>query len=166
MAEKVGRNEALCRRDRRSETEVLRPHRVPVSVGRRPSCRPPAPLYGDGHHLPQKAHAGLQRPRTRWALSRSACRPRTSPSRTTSIRRSSRRRTSKTSPAGSEICSAPASTGTASSTRRTPNIISGRKWIFLQMYKHGLAYKTTMPVNWCTSCKCVLANERRCRGCV
>ena len=36
------------------------------------------------------------------------------------------------------------------------------KWtqcIFLQMYKHGLAYKATMPVNWCTSCKCVLANE-------
>ena len=27
------------------------------------------------------------------------------------------------------------------------------------MYKHGLAYKATMPVNWCTSCKCVLANE-------
>ena len=33
------------------------------------------------------------------------------------------------------------------------------QWIFLQMYKKGLAYKTTMPVNWCTSCKCVLANE-------
>ena len=33
------------------------------------------------------------------------------------------------------------------------------QWIFLQMYKHGLAYKATMPVNWCTSCKCVLANE-------
>ena len=33
------------------------------------------------------------------------------------------------------------------------------QWIFLQLYKHGLAYKTTMPVNWCTSCKCVLANE-------
>ena len=33
------------------------------------------------------------------------------------------------------------------------------QWIFLQMFKQGLAYKTTMPVNWCTSCKCVLANE-------
>ena len=33
------------------------------------------------------------------------------------------------------------------------------QWIFLQLYKSGLAYKTTMPVNWCTSCKCVLANE-------
>ncbi|MBQ9458952.1 MAG: class I tRNA ligase family protein, partial [Oscillospiraceae bacterium] len=33
------------------------------------------------------------------------------------------------------------------------------QWIFLQLYKHGLAYKATMPVNWCTSCKCVLANE-------
>ncbi len=33
------------------------------------------------------------------------------------------------------------------------------QWIFLQLFKHGLAYKTKMPVNWCTSCKCVLANE-------
>ena len=32
------------------------------------------------------------------------------------------------------------------------------------MYKHGLAYKTTMPVNWCTSCKCVLANEEVVEG--
>ena len=31
-------------------------------------------------------------------------------------------------------------------------------------YKHGLAYKTTMPVNWCTSCKCVLANEEVVEG--
>ena len=38
------------------------------------------------------------------------------------------------------------------------------QWIFLQMYKHGLAYKTTMPVNWCTSCKCVLANEEVVEG--
>jgi len=33
------------------------------------------------------------------------------------------------------------------------------QWIFLQMFKRGLAYKASMPVNWCTSCKCVLANE-------
>ena len=33
------------------------------------------------------------------------------------------------------------------------------QWIFLQMFKRGLAYKATMPVTWCTSCKCVLANE-------
>ena len=33
------------------------------------------------------------------------------------------------------------------------------QWIFLQLFKKGLAYKSTMPVNWCTSCKCVLANE-------
>ena len=40
-----------------------------------------------------------------------------------------------------------------------PNYYRWTQWIFLQMYKHGLAYKTTMPVNWCTSCKCVLAKE-------
>ncbi len=33
------------------------------------------------------------------------------------------------------------------------------QWIFLQLFKSGLAYKAKMPVNWCTSCKCVLANE-------
>ena len=38
------------------------------------------------------------------------------------------------------------------------------QWIFLQMFKHDLAYKTTMPVNWCTSCKCVLANEEVVEG--
>ena len=40
-----------------------------------------------------------------------------------------------------------------------PKYYKWTQWIFLQMYKKGLAYKTTMPVNWCTSCKCVLANE-------
>ncbi len=33
------------------------------------------------------------------------------------------------------------------------------QWIFLQLFKHGLAYKNEALVNWCTSCKCVLANE-------
>ena len=45
-----------------------------------------------------------------------------------------------------------------------PNYYRWTQWIFLQMYKHGLAYKTTMPVNWCTSCKCVLANEEVVEG--
>ena len=40
-----------------------------------------------------------------------------------------------------------------------PKYYKWTQWIFLQMYKHGLAYKATIPVNWCTSCKCVLANE-------
>ena len=38
------------------------------------------------------------------------------------------------------------------------------QWIFLQLFKKGLAYKTSMPVNWCTSCKCVLANEEVVNG--
>ena len=33
------------------------------------------------------------------------------------------------------------------------------QWIFLKFFEHDMAYKTTMPVNWCTGCKCVLANE-------
>ena len=38
------------------------------------------------------------------------------------------------------------------------------QWIFLQMYKHGLAYKKEMNVNWCTGCKVVLANEEVVNG--
>lgn len=40
-----------------------------------------------------------------------------------------------------------------------PQYYKWTQWIFLQMFKNGLAYKANMPVNWCTSCKCVLANE-------
>ena len=40
-----------------------------------------------------------------------------------------------------------------------PNYFKWTQWIFLQLYKKGLAYKTEMPVNWCPSCKCGLANE-------
>ena len=45
-----------------------------------------------------------------------------------------------------------------------PNYYKWTQWIFLQLFKKGLAYKTTMPVNWCTSCKCVLANEEVVNG--
>ena len=40
-----------------------------------------------------------------------------------------------------------------------PNYYKWTQWIFLQLFKKGLAYKKEMNVNWCTSCKCVLANE-------
>ena len=40
-----------------------------------------------------------------------------------------------------------------------PSYYKWTQWIFLQLYKKGLAYKASMPVNWCTSCKIVLANE-------
>ena len=45
-----------------------------------------------------------------------------------------------------------------------PDYYKWTQWIFLQMFKHGLAYKASMPVNWCTSCKCVLANEEVVNG--
>ena len=45
-----------------------------------------------------------------------------------------------------------------------PSYYKWTQWIFLQLYKHGRAYKTSMPVNWCTSCKCVLANEEVVEG--
>ena len=40
-----------------------------------------------------------------------------------------------------------------------PEYFKWTQWIFLQMFKKGLAYKKEMSVNWCTSCKVVLANE-------
>ena len=40
-----------------------------------------------------------------------------------------------------------------------PEYYKWTQWIFLKLFEHGLAYKAKMPVNWCTSCKCVLANE-------
>ena len=45
-----------------------------------------------------------------------------------------------------------------------PKYYKWTQWIFLQLFKKGLAYKTSMPVNWCTSCKCVLANEEVVNG--
>ena len=45
-----------------------------------------------------------------------------------------------------------------------PSYYKWTQWIFLQLYKKGLAYKKKMSVNWCTSCKCVLANEEVVNG--
>ena len=45
-----------------------------------------------------------------------------------------------------------------------PDYYKWTQWIFLQMFKKGLAYKASMPVNWCTSCKIVLANEEVVEG--
>lgn len=45
-----------------------------------------------------------------------------------------------------------------------PEYVKWTQWIFLQLYKHGLAYKKEMSVNFCTSCKCVLANEEVVNG--
>ena len=45
-----------------------------------------------------------------------------------------------------------------------PNYYKWTQWIFIQLFKKGLAYKKEMNVNWCTSCKCVLANEEVVNG--
>jgi len=42
-----------------------------------------------------------------------------------------------------------------------PEYYKWTQWIFLQMFKKGLAYKASIPVNWCTSCKCVVLATRR-----
>ena len=45
-----------------------------------------------------------------------------------------------------------------------PDYYRWTQWVFLQLYKHGLAYKAEMPINWCTGCKCGLANEEVVNG--
>ena len=45
-----------------------------------------------------------------------------------------------------------------------PEYYHWTQWIFLQFFKRGLAYKTEMPINWCTSCKVGLANEEVVNG--
>ncbi|MEE0928667.1 MAG: leucine--tRNA ligase [Acutalibacteraceae bacterium] len=45
-----------------------------------------------------------------------------------------------------------------------PSYYKWTQWIFLKLFEKGLAYKKKMPVNWCTSCKCVLANEEVVNG--
>lgn len=45
-----------------------------------------------------------------------------------------------------------------------PSYYKWTQWIFLRLFKHGLAYKNEAAVNWCTSCKCVLANEEVVNG--
>ena len=45
-----------------------------------------------------------------------------------------------------------------------PKYYKWTQWIFLKLFEHSLAYKAEMPINWCTSCKCGLANEEVVNG--
>lgn len=45
-----------------------------------------------------------------------------------------------------------------------PKFYKWTQWIFIQMFKNGLAYEKEMPLNWCPNCKCVLANEEATNG--
>ena len=56
------------------------------------------------------------------------------------------------------------STGSREINTTDPSYYKWTQWIFLQLFKKGLAYKKEMSVNWCTSCKCVLANEEVVNG--
>ena len=46
-----------------------------------------------------------------------------------------------------------------------PKFYKWTQWIFVQMFKKGLAYEKEMPINWCPSCKTGLANEEVVNGC-
>ena len=104
----------------------------------------------------------------RWAGMHSVCRPRTTPSSTASIRASPPNRPSPISGGRSTRSGSP-TTGTARSTPPTRAYVKWTQWIFLQLFKQGLAYEGTVPINWCPSCKTGLANEEvsqgRCERC-
>ena len=85
------------------------------------------------------------------------------PSRTTSILPSSRRTTSTTFRGQLQALGYSFDWDREIDTT-DPKYYKWTQWIFLQLYKNGLAYKAKMPVNWCTSCKCVLANEEVVEG--
>ena len=59
-----------------------------------------------------------------------------------------------------EAARATPTTGRARSTTCEPEYYGGQQWLFLQMYKQGLAYRKGAPVNWCPTCQTVLANEQ------
>ena len=61
--------------------------------------------------------------------------------------------------------SRPSTTGIWRSTPRIPEFYKWTQWIFVQMFKEGLAYEKEFPINWCPSCKTGLANEEVVNGC-
>ena len=105
---------------------------------------------------------------TRWATTRSACRPRTTRSRPASTRASPPRHRSPSSGATSAT-GASRSTGRASSAPTSRAYYRWTQWIFLRLYERGLAYRKEAAVKWCPNDQTVLANEQvidgRCERC-
>ena len=164
MAGCLGKRASVPRRDRQAGQEVLSAHRVPLSLRRGPACWPSPALHCDGHLSPESAGCRAITCSSPWASTPSACPRRTSPSRTTSTPRIVTER--NVAPVSPRSCRRWAISFDWDRVINTtdPQYYKWTQWIFLQLFKHGLAYKTEMPVNWCTSCKCVLANEEVVEG--
>ena len=95
---------------------------------------------------------------SRSATTPSACRPRITPSRITSIRPSSRKQ--NIARFHSQLKRLGFSFDYDREINTTdPKYYKWTQWIFLKLFEKGLAYKQEMPINWCTSCKVGLANE-------
>ena len=123
-----------------------------------PARRPPRRLHRHRHPLPLPSACRASTSCTPWAGTPSACPPRTSPSQTgihprvvTENNIANFRRQIK-------------SLGFSYDWDREidttdPGYYKWTQWIFLQLFKKGLAYESTAPINWCPSCKTGLANE-------
>ena len=144
---------------RRRPAPVLLAHDVPVPVGRRAARREPLRLHRQRHlrALPPAARArGVPAARLR------RLRHPLGELRAQGGRAPDGDDAEATSPTSSGSSSAPASwwTGGRSSTPARRDYYRWTQWVFLQLYKQGLAYKKAAAVNWCPTDKTVLANEQ------
>ena len=137
--------------------EVLCPLWVPLPLRGGPPCGPLPALHRHGHHCPEEADGGKNvlfpigydafgLPTENYAIK---------------IHIHPRIVTDRTSPPSARQLKALGYSFDWDREINTtdPKYFKWTQWIFLQMFRHGLAYKAKMPVNWCPSCKCVLANE-------
>ena len=153
---------------RRSAAEILLPGYVSVPVGFGAARRSLAQLCPAGLLVEIQVAPGLSTFSIRWAGTRLALLPKTTPSKKEFIRHRHANATSKISNASlNEIGAMYDWTREVNTT--DPEYYKWTQWIFVKMFKAGLAYKTYMPMNWCPSCKTGIANEDvvngRCERC-
>ena len=135
----------------------------PLSVRQRTSCGTLERLCDQRCVEPLQADAGPLYYSPPWAGTLSAFRLRTTPSRWASIRLYPRRRISKTSKKQINDIAALYDWDMEVNTT-DPKFYKWTQWIFVQMFKKGLAYEKEFPINWCPSCKTGLANEEVVNG--
>ena len=130
----------------------------PVSQRRRPARRPSGGLHGHRHHSPATSACAASTSFIPWAGTPSACRRNNTPCRPAPIRARPPRRTSPTFRRQIEAIGFSYDWSREVNTT-DPAYYKWTQWIFLQLYKKGLAYTSHAPVWYCPDLGTVLANE-------